>query len=283
MPPKKKPKTTQTWAFIDTNIYLDFYRSNKEARLKILDKLKTCSPRIISTYQVEMEFLKNRQSELLKSLSEIKSNNITTPAVVSDGYVQSSVEKIIAESKKRDSHLKKRVERMLKQPKTHDRVYKVFDAIFSSKNDHVLTRDMKERHMIKRQAWRRFMLGYPPRKKNDTSIGDALNWEWIIHCAKNLSGKFYIVTRDSDFGCEYQRKAYLNDQLKNEFRDRVGQKSIELTNRLSDVLKSLEVHVTDEELAAEDEMISWNDTADDYDHALPKGLAELIAENLRMD
>ena len=28
-----------------------------------------------------------------------------------------------------------------------------------------------------RLAWRRFLLGYPPRKANDTSIGDAVNWE----------------------------------------------------------------------------------------------------------
>lgn len=255
--PRKKSKTPiQTWAFIDTNIYLDFYRSNKEARLQLLDKLQASSSRIISTYQVQMEYLKNRQSELLRSVSEFKPANLNAPAVISDGHIQSAIKKISTESKKRDSYLKKRVERMLMQPKTHDRVYQVLESIFSSTEEHVLTRDMKERHQIKRLAWRRFVLGYPPRKKNDTSIGDALNWEWIIHCAKNLTGKFYIVTRDSDFGSEFQRKAYLNDQLKNEFRDRVGRKSIEMTNKLSDVLRALEVSVTPEELEAEEEMIA---------------------------
>ena len=274
MTTKQAKKPTQTWAFIDTNIYLDFYRSNKEARLQLLDKLESCSGRIISTYQVQMEFLKHRQSELLKSISELKVGNLSAPAVVSDGHVEAAIKKIAQESKKRDSYVKKRVERMLKQPKTNDRVYQVLESIFSSSEDHVLTRDMSVRHLIKRKAWRRFILGYPPRKRNDTSIGDSLNWEWIIHCAKNLSGKFYIVTRDSDFGIEYQRKAYLNDQLKTEFRNRVGRKSIEMTNKLSDVLKSLEVHVTQEELEAEEEMIA---TEPDGFAPAPMTLEELIA------
>jgi hypothetical protein len=215
---KTAKRAIQTWAFIDTNIYLDFYRSNKDARLQTLDKLEECSSRIISTYQVEMEFLKNRQTELIKSVSEFKSINQTAPAVISDGQIQAATSKISTESKKRDNLLKNKVERMLKTPNTNDPVYKVFNNIFSSPHEHVLTRDMNVRHKIKRLAWRRFMLGYPPRKKNDTSIGDALNWEWIIHCANNLSGKFFIVTRDSDFGSEYLKKPYLNDQLKKEFK-----------------------------------------------------------------
>ena len=114
---------------------------------------------------------------------------------------------------------------------------------------------MQIRQRIKRLAWRRFILGYPPRKKNETSIGDALNWEWIIHCAKELKGKFYIVSRDSDFGAEFNKKHYINDHLKSEFRDRVGNKSIVLTNKPSDVLKALKITVTPEELKAEEEMI----------------------------
>jgi hypothetical protein len=30
---KKKPKPIQAWAFIDTNIYLDFYRSSNDINL----------------------------------------------------------------------------------------------------------------------------------------------------------------------------------------------------------------------------------------------------------
>ncbi|MGJ8670608.1 MAG: hypothetical protein ACSHXK_14050, partial [Oceanococcus sp.] len=100
------------------------------------------------------------------------------------------------------------------------------------------------------------MLGYPPRKQRDTSIGDALNWEWIVHCGQKLQGKFLIVSRDSDFGAEFQGKHYLNDALRAEFRDRVGKKSIELTGKLSVALKQLEVHITKAEEKSEEQDIA---------------------------
>jgi predicted nucleic acid-binding protein len=58
---KKRPvaaqkRTIQSYAFIDTNIFLDFYRTGNEASLSLLEKLKTVKDRILSTYQVEMEF-----------------------------------------------------------------------------------------------------------------------------------------------------------------------------------------------------------------------------------
>jgi hypothetical protein len=111
---------------------------------------------------------------------------------------------------------------------------------------------MKIRHQIKRLAWRRFILGYPPRKGKDNSIGDAMNWEWFIHCANELQGKFLIVSRDSDYGIEYRDMPFLNDALKAEFRDRVGKKSILYTTKLSDALKYLEVTVSREEEESED-------------------------------
>jgi predicted nucleic acid-binding protein len=252
----KSTKPIQAWAFIDTNIYLDFYRSSNEARIPLLGKIKDASDRIISTYQVQMEFLKNRQTELLKSLSQIKSPEIQMPAVMGDGYIQSSTNKIKEEAKKRERYLHNRVENMLNQPNTYDQVYQALDAVFSNPNDHVLKRNMPIRQQIKRLAWKRFVLGYPPRKKNDTSIGDALNWEWIVHCAQNLQGRIYIVSRDGDFGCGYKNNYYLNDQLKQEFRERIGQKSIVYTHKPSDVLKALEIKVTQQELEAEEEMIS---------------------------
>ena len=50
-----------TLLFIDTNIWLDFYRSNNQAGLSLLRRGKELSKFIIVTDQIEMEFLKNRQ------------------------------------------------------------------------------------------------------------------------------------------------------------------------------------------------------------------------------
>jgi hypothetical protein len=113
---------------------------------------------------------------------------------------------------------------------------------------------MAIRQQIKRRAWRRFILGYPPRKQTDTSIGDALNWEWIVHCGQNIPGKIVIVSRDSDYGSSVRKEYFLNDQLLREYRDRVGAgKSIGYTHKLSDALQELQVKVPQKEIEAEAE------------------------------
>lgn len=249
-------RPTQVYAFIDTNIFLDFYRSNNEATLKMLERLKPVKHRVICTYQVEMEFLKNRQRVLLQFLKEVKNPATPTlPAIFADTATSNSLKEVTKQAKKKTSLLKDRILKLLKDPKQNDTVYQVLEELFQSPTDHVLTRDMKERHQIKRLAFRRFLLGYPPRKKDDTSTGDALNWEWIIHCASNFAGKFIIVSRDSDFGASVNDQYFLNDALRHEFRDRCGRKSILYTQRLSEALRELDVHVPDAEVEAEAEAI----------------------------
>jgi 5-methylcytosine-specific restriction endonuclease McrA len=94
-------------------------------------------------------------------------------------------------------------------------------------------------------------LGYPPRKKDDTSIGDAVNWEWIIACAVSSGKSIILVSRDNDFGLQYDRGSYLNDWLRQEFRERVARsRKIVLTDRLSEAFNLVAINVSD---AAKDE------------------------------
>ncbi|WP_250461764.1 PIN domain-containing protein [Microbulbifer litoralis] len=255
MAAKKKP--TKVYTFIDTNIFLDFYRSQNETSLALLRKLEGVKENVICTYQVEMEFLKNRHRAIIDNISD-KNLNIDPrlPAVMDDSNLSGSLKKHKSDLDKKKKELKKRVSNIIGNPVLYDPIYKSLEAIFYSKNDHVLTRDMKIRHKVKRLAWRRFILGYPPRKSTDTSIGDALNWEWFIHCAQKYPGKYVIVSRDSDYGTYYNDKAFLNDALKAEFRDRVGKKSITYKTKLSEALKLMEVTVTPAEEKVEQEQMA---------------------------
>ena len=64
-----------------------------------------------------------------------------------------------------------------------------------------------------------------------------------------------LVSRDSDYGTEFNDKIYLNDHLHQEFSDRVSQKrKIGLYKNLSQALKLFQVPVSEEEEAAEREM-----------------------------
>src|SRR5690606_10224611 len=112
------------------------------------------------------------------------------------------------------------------------------------------------RHPIRRKAFRRFLHGCPPRKKNDTSIGDAINWEWMVHCANAQTAELVIVTRDSDYGAHFDNRGYINDHLKQEFAERVSKRrKILLYSKLSDALKHFQVPITRGEEEAEAELI----------------------------
>ena len=252
--PSRKKRHVQVYAFVDTNIFLDFYRASNDATLKTLSRLEPVKDRLISTYQVEMEFLKNRQRVLLDSLTQVKSPpSISLPAIFATTATSTSLRTLGKEAGKKASLLRNRIVKLLGSPRQNDVVYQALVGVFQSESEHVLTRDMPERRSIRRKAARRFLLGYPPRKKSDTSIGDAMNWEWIVYCASRFPGKLVIVSRDSDYGVEVNGKYFLNDQLREELRDRAGKKSVKYTHRLTDALHELKVHVPAQELQAETE------------------------------
>jgi predicted nucleic acid-binding protein len=58
--------------FIDTNILLDFYRARNDAGLHLLDTIDQNHRCIVTSYQVEMEFKKNRQRVIVESLKNLK-------------------------------------------------------------------------------------------------------------------------------------------------------------------------------------------------------------------
>jgi hypothetical protein len=110
-------------------------------------------------------------------------------------------------------------------------------------------------------AQKRFFRGFPPRKRGDTSMGDAINWEWIILCAKQVERDVVTVSRDGDYGLRFDGKYYLNDWLQQEFRNRVlGRKKIEFTTSLTQTFRRLSVEVTPAEEAEEARIIAQSES-----------------------
>lgn len=108
-------------------------------------------------------------------------------------------------------------------------------------------------------------MGYPPQKSGDTSIGDAVNWEWIVQCAIASNKDIVIVTRDNDYGVTYNEQSYLNDWLKQEFSQRVNRRrKIFLTHKLSVGLKIVHAAVTEEMEKAEQQLIECQNIPDDF-------------------
>lgn len=253
-------RSSQNWLiFVDTNIFLDFYRLGGEAATRQLKALEKHTESLIICEQVWMEFLKNRQSVIVQGLQQIKQpTNTEVPAIVVDSQATMMLHRKTKEASENVKRLRKTMEKILFEPMHHDNVYKGVARIFKAGTKYNLKRPSKERYAVRNLARKRFVLGYPPRKKGDTSIGDAINWEWIIRCAQNSNDNHHIliVSRDSDFGVNYKDDSIINDWLYREFKDRVSKKrKIELTSKLTLALKRLDETVTQQDEEVERKII----------------------------
>ena len=243
--------------FVDTNIWLDFYRARTDAGLSLLKHLEKVSDSVIVTYQLEMEYKRNRQSAILEGMQELKPpTNISRPSLFSDAKAVKAMQANLKAVGERVKTLKRKLKNALENPAQYDPVYQACQRIFHQESPLALTRDDKFRNTIRRRAFRRFIHGCPPRKKSDTSIGDAFNWEWMIECALRNNGELVIVSRDADYGTVFEDKAYINDHLKQEFAERVSPKrKLLLYTKLSEALKHFQIPVTKAEEVEEEEII----------------------------
>jgi hypothetical protein len=244
--------------FVDTNIWLDFYRARNEMGLRLLKRAESQTDKIIVSFQLEAEFKRNRQQVILEGMRELKSPaQIPCLGIFSDANDTKMIKRHLEEVEKRAKKLRKRLSQALQDPTHYDPVYKVCQRIFHKQDSLNLQSDDPLADTIRRKAWKRFIHGYPPRKSNDTSIGDAFNWEWMVYCVTQKKSNLVIVSRDADYGVTTRDGTYVNDRLRQEFAERVGRKKkLKLFSLLSEALKVFHVPVSAEEEKAENAFAS---------------------------
>lgn len=122
--------------FIDTNIWLDFYRARNETSLKLLTHAEALSRQLIVTYQLEGEFKKNRQIAIIEGMQELKApQQIPRIGIFSDAKAPAIIERSRKQTEKRIKALKARIGRVLKNPALHDPVYKTCQRLFHKEDD----------------------------------------------------------------------------------------------------------------------------------------------------
>src|SRR5690349_6559571 len=116
--------------FIDTNIWLDFYRRG-ELGLSLLKHVELVSDKIIVTPQVEMEFKKNRHAAMLEGMNELKpSQALARPGIFSDAKAVRAIQTSQKKADARVKTLKSRYAKAFASPSTSDPVYKITQRIF---------------------------------------------------------------------------------------------------------------------------------------------------------
>ena len=245
--------------FIDTNIYLDFYRYSNDVSLSLLNRVDENRNMVVTTAEVEMEFMKNRQEVILKALADIKPQNSTQlniPSFLKESKYKETSLRLTKQWENFANKITRQTEKLLESPGRYDPVYKILQRLFKEEGTCHLNRGEKMKRILE-SAQKRFTLGYPPRKAHDTSIGDAINWEWIVYCAKNSHSDIVIISRDTDYGQHRKKKAFINDWLLQEFKERVGRtRSIKLTSRLAEGFRLAGITVPEEEDQAEQKFIT---------------------------
>lgn len=253
-----------TFVFIDTNILLDFYRVRAAKQdLAMLSHIEAGHTSIITSSQVAMEFTRNRPAVILETYKELKdAGSRALPAFLAESRQSMALTSSRQRIARLLTTLRARTKRVLIDPARHDRVYQVAQRLFRDDTALNLSRTKDARFSVRRLAAKRFLLGFPPRKDGDTSIGDAINWEWLVRCASEANADVVIVSRDSDFGAIFEDQPILNDWLKQEFRERVGRRrSVTLTQRLTQAFKAAGIRVSRTEEKAEDEFLRTRHSA----------------------
>jgi predicted nucleic acid-binding protein len=149
--------------FVDTNIWLDFYRSRNDASMGLLAHLEQIADRIVVTYQLESEYKKNRQAAILEGMQDLKPpQQIPRPAMFSDARASALLNKHLKEAEKRVKALKAKLAKALANPAAHDPVYQACQRVFHQDSPLALTRDNPIRNQIRENGyvyWRCVQLG----------------------------------------------------------------------------------------------------------------------------
>ncbi|MCF7844034.1 PIN domain-containing protein [Candidatus Gracilibacteria bacterium] len=195
--------------FIDSNIFLDFYRLGKEDLEKLnqlIDFVKNGDIKIYLTKQVYDEFYRHREDTFQKtykgfldSKTDIQMNSIfkNYPEYKKITLLKKALEKL-------KSDLGQKVENDMSSKSliADEVVRKIFEASFYVDSDKFLE-----------MAIIRHRLGNPPGKKNN-SYGDEINWETLLSVVPD-GEKLIIVSNDGDYESpmsERKINSYLEDE-----------------------------------------------------------------------
>ncbi len=234
-----------TMVFIDTNVYLDFYRSRNDAIRILQDLVDHHASKLLFPEQVYLEIRRNKDSiigEVISDLTESKKNVPSLPAssLISESeYEEWNTAKKAVLAPLLDKIIKKLNERL--EDSTKDEIYSQIKSIYS--HAHVIA--TTDEHL--RNAEKRRFLGNPPRPQKGklASACDEIIWEAILASVKD---DLIIVSRDGTY------KSHLSF-LRDEFYETTGYQLIGVVNKISDSISNLGQTVSPEISDIEDQQI----------------------------
>ena len=206
--------------FIDTNKYLDLYRTIKGkemlTHLEDLEKYIFVTKQVVNEVQrqkivVAADFLKNQFKKMESQGFNLPDHWSST--INQCEKIREQMRKIDDDRNKVNAEVDALELSIIKQIScSEDEVSKALSSIFANFVLHTAEELQKARE--------RKELGNPPGK-GAGSIGDQLNWEQIL---TNFKGKrrLWIISRDSDYGITHNDQVFLNPFLYEELSNLIS-------------------------------------------------------------
>jgi len=226
--------------FIDTNVFLDFYRAKKDS-LEILRELYQHSGSIVFPSLVYDEFLRNRVKiieQVINSLRNEKPKYFTS-AIVEGLEVFEDLKRSREEHKKYlDITISKLDE--IKEDSKQDDVFLELTKLYKSEKIEIYEHD----NSIIHRAQKRHLLGQPPGT-DKIKICDEVIWETIL---ARIDDDIIIVSRDGTYKENHQ-------YLSHEYEERTDKKLLKITDKISEGIKLLGETVPQEIIELEDKQV----------------------------
>ena len=207
-----------TLAYIDTNVFLDFYQSSTD-RLAVFEDILARAKNVLLTQQTVDEFRRNRVARLMHLADGVKRGphgQIHTTAVVQALPGFKDWVKARDATKAAALEIANELTSWVLDEQS-DVVLVAFEKLVSAAQTIATTSDFVSK------ARTRKLLGNPPTSPDKHTVGDELNWECILSWK---TSDIVIVTRD---------KTYLENQaiLKREFMASTEHQLVLVTDSLA--------------------------------------------------
>lgn len=247
--------------FIDANIYLNFYTglyTNISPLEELLNLVNEGKVELLATEQILNEVNRKKEKLSLSTISKLQKYETELKKSLPDKKkVLPRWESIRKINEKYNQDISAEIEvirgEVNKSISPGGEVDKLLEALFEKATVYNISPSVLQ------QAKLRYDLGNPP-KKNDNSLGDAINWELLLSNSKQ-EDNIVLVCNDGDFKTEkHDGSIGLMGFLEKEWQIKIGS-DIRLFSKITEFLLSLPVNakVNKEEITSakkEEDLVS---------------------------
>lgn len=243
--------------FIDANVFLRFYDSNRSEYKKLLGSIDAFTDHFYITSQVADEVVRNRLGVAVQAARNIEKELQQVAKIALPEHFEDPVSEGAPTAKQWNQDLN---EFRNKHKKLSSDLHSYFSGLLDSVSkgsdnvsvtlDRLFTKAIRPSARQISEAHERRAFGNPPGKRADP-VGDQLSWI-LVRDTHKIEDKLWLVTNDQDYYEKFDGKFYLNSYLISELKGKLEKlPDIAIFADLSEAIRELQLQIKKEIVPAE--------------------------------